>query len=250
MSLVTSARWLTPRQRGGDGVVASICDLRATVAAMATVDLVYDPYDYTIDADPHPGRKGVRDEAPVYYNEQHDFYALSRFDDVLAAHLDPLRFSSAHTTVLEMMSPEPSEFEQSLMIFMAPPQHTRYRKLVSRAFTPRHMSALEPRIRALAAGFLDEFEGSAGFDYVDDFGARLPVMVISALLGAPEEDEAQLREWTDATLHIDPGEMMGEHAAGIHAALHNYWQALIDDRRSSPRDDILSELMNADLEEE
>src|SRR5262249_34595785 len=131
-----------------------------------------------------------------------------------------------------------------------PPVHTRYRKLVSRAFTPRHMSALEPRIRALCAGFLEEFEGGNGFDFVADFGARLPVMVISALLGAPEEDEEQLREWTDATLHIDPGEMMGAHAEGLHRAIHNYWQGHIDDRRRSPRDDIMSELMEADLEEE
>ena len=91
------------------------------------------------------------------------------------------------------------------MIFMDPPQHTRFRKLVSRAFTPRHIGGLEPRVRDLAAGFLDEFVGEPGFDYVADFGARLPVMVISALLGAPKEDEAQLREWTDASLHIEPG---------------------------------------------
>ena len=218
---------------------------------MVATPLIYDPYDYAIDADPHPVWKRLRDEAPVYYNEQHDFYALSRFDDVLEAHLDPATFSSAHTTVLEMMEPEPSEFIRALMIFMDPPEHTRYRKLVSRAFTPRHMSALEPRIRALAAGFLDGLPdaGRGGFDYVADFGARLPVMVISALLGAPEEDEAQLREWTDATLHIDEGEIMGAHATGIFQALHDYWQAHIDERRRRPRDDIMSELMAAELEE-
>jgi len=174
---------------------------------------------------------------------------LSRFDDVLAAHLDPATFSSAHTTVLEMMEPEPDPFMTTMMIFMDPPQHTRYRKLVSRAFTPRHMSALEPRIRALSARFLDEFVGAGSFDFVDDFGARLPVMVISALLGAPEEDEEQLREWTDATLHIDPGEMMGDQANFMRGAIHDYWQALIDDRRKTPRDDIMSELMAAPLEE-
>src|SRR3954468_9660456 len=114
MSPVTSARWLTPRQRGVAGVVASMCDLRATVAAMATVDLVYDPYDYAIDADPHPVWKRLRDEAPVYFNEQYGFYALSRFDDVLAAHLDPVTFSSAHTTVLEIMAPEPDAMAQSM----------------------------------------------------------------------------------------------------------------------------------------
>ena len=73
---------------------------------MATVDLVYDPYDYAIDANPHPVWKRLRDEAPVYYNEKYDFYALSRFDDVLAASLDPETFCSGHTTVLEIMEPE------------------------------------------------------------------------------------------------------------------------------------------------
>ena len=112
-------------------------------ASMATVDLVYDPYDYTIDANPHPVWKRLRDEAPVYYNEKHGFYALSRFDDVLAAHIDPARFSSAHTTVLELMSDEPGEFEQSLMIFMDPPQHTRYRKLVKAGIV---LEPIEPRL--------------------------------------------------------------------------------------------------------
>jgi len=216
---------------------------------MATVDLVYDPYDYTIDANPHPVWKRLRDEAPVYYNEKHDFYALSRFDDVLAADIDPVRFSSAHTTVLEMMTEEPGEFEQALMIFMDPPQHTRYRKLVARAFTPRHMSALEPRVRELAAGFLDPFVDTGELDYVADFGARLPVMVISALLGAPREDEVQLREWSDEMLHIEPGEMFGAHATAIREQVRDYWQAHIDERRKHPRDDIMSELIAAELEE-
>jgi cytochrome P450 len=133
---------------------------------------------------------------------------------------------------------------------MDPPQHTRYRKLVSRAFTPRHMAALELRVRALAGRFLDEFVGAGSFDYVADFGARLPVMVISALLGAPEEDEEQLRDWSDSMLHIDPGEMMGAQAIDIRQAVHNYWQAIIDDRRRTPRDDIMSELMTAELEDD
>jgi cytochrome P450 len=217
---------------------------------MVATPLLYDPYDYAIDANPHPIWKRLRDEAPVYYNPEHDFYALSRFDDVLAAHLDPATFSSAHTTVLEMMQPDTDPYMQQMMIFMDPPSHTRYRKLVSRAFTPRHMSALEPRIRGLAARFLDDFTDAGSFDYVADFGARLPVMVISALLGAPEEDEEQLREWTDATLHIEPGEIMGAHATDLFANLHNYWQAHIDERRRHPRADILSELMTAELDEE
>ena len=106
---------------------------------MVAVPLVYDPYDYEIDANPHPIWKRMRDEAPLYYNEQYDFYALTRFDDVLRAHLDAATFSSARTTVLELMGEAPAGFED-FMIFMDPPAHTRYRKLVSRAFTPRHIA--------------------------------------------------------------------------------------------------------------
>ena len=164
---------------------------------MVATPLIYDPYDYAIDANPHPVWARLREESPVYYNERLDFYALSRFDDVLRAHLDPETFSSAHSTVLELMNEEPDEFMKDFMIFMDPPVHTRYRKLVSRAFTPRHISALEPRVRALTGRFLDEFVGAGGFDYVADFGARLPVMVISALLGAPEEDENRDRRNED-----------------------------------------------------
>ena len=217
---------------------------------MATVDLVYDPYDYTIDANPHPVWKRLRDEAPVYYNEQHGFYALSRFDDVFAASLDPGRFSSAHSTVLEIMKPEVDPFVQTLMIFMDPPRHTNYRKLVSRTFTPRRIADLEPRVRGLAAGFLDECADRGEFDYVADFGARLPVIVVSALLGAPEEDEAQLREWSDESLHIEPGEMLGRHANELRLNVREYWQDQIDQRRAQPRDDIMSDLINAELEEE
>ncbi|HVJ95270.1 MAG TPA: cytochrome P450, partial [Acidimicrobiia bacterium] len=182
---------------------------------MVAVPIVYDPYDYEIDANPHPVWKRMRDEAPLYYNEQYNFYALSRFEDVLNASLDPATYSSARTTVLEMISADPPKGFEDFMIFMDPPAHTRYRKLVSRAFTPRHMAALEPRIRELAVDFLDPYVGSGGFDYVAEFGARLPVMVISALLGAPREDTQMLQEWSDATLHIEPDQMMGEFASGV-----------------------------------
>ena len=216
---------------------------------MVATPIVYDPYDYAIDANPHPVWKRLRDEAPVYYNEQHDFYALSRFDDVLQAHLDPATFSSAHTTVLESMSHDIDPYMQKLMIFMDPPQHTRYRKLVSRAFTPRHISALEPRVRSLAARFLDEYVGADEFDYVANFGARLPVMVISALLGAPEEDEDQLRQWTDDMLHVEPGEFMGAHNQNLQRELRAYWQARIDEQRRNPGDNIMGDLVTTPLEE-
>jgi cytochrome P450 len=213
---------------------------------VVATDLYYDPYDYDIDADPHPVWRRLRDEAPVYFNERHGFYALSRFADVLAAHLDPQTFSSARTTVLEMMD---QPFPDPPMIFMDPPEHTRFRKLVSRTFTPRRIAELEPRVREIAATYLDAFVGAGGFDYVADFGAKLPVMVISSLLGAPREDEDQLREWTDLMLHREPGETgMSQAAQRGQRELYAYWQQHIDSRRRAPRDDVMSELIESRLE--
>src|SRR5579872_5728725 len=120
-------------------------------------DLRWDPLDESLKADPHPIWKRMRDEAPLYYDEHHDFWALSRFADVERAHRDPRLFSSAHTTVLELMGPE--AFSQGLMIFLDPPEHTRLRRLVSRAFTPRRVAELEDRIRAICAELLDALEG-------------------------------------------------------------------------------------------
>ena len=230
-------------------------DARGRVAVrfgvMVATPLVYDPYDYAIDADPHPIWKRLRDEAPVYYNEQHDFYALSRFDDVLAAHLDPVTFSSAHTTVLEMMEPEPDPFMTSMMIFMDPPQHTRYRKLVSRAFTPRHMSALEPRIRALRRRLPRRVRRRRARSTTSPTSARAcPSWSISALLGAPGggRGAAARVDRRDAAHRAgrDDGRARDRH----QQAIHDYWQAHIDDRRRQPRDDIMSELMTAELDED
>ncbi len=102
---------------------------------MTATDLYYDPYDYAIDADPYPIWRRLRDEAPVYRNEQHGFYALSRYDDVLAGLLDQETYRSGHGIVLEMITDEPYQ-DIPMMIMKDPPEHTRLRKLVSRAFTP------------------------------------------------------------------------------------------------------------------
>ena len=117
-------------------------------------ELYWDPFDIEIDTDPYDIWRRLRDEAPLYRNERFDFYALSRFDDVEAAHKDPRTFSSAHGTVLEIMGDHPIGGGQ--MIFLDPPDHTRLRTLVSRAFTPRRMGELEGRIRDLCRDFLDE----------------------------------------------------------------------------------------------
>ena len=214
-----------------------------------TKPIYYDPYDYEIDADPHPIWKRMRDEAPVWYNETHDFWALSRFEDVWDASTDHDTFSSAHGTVLEVIGEAVNE--SPMMIWLDPPDHTALRKLVSRAFTPRRIAELEARIRQLCAAYLDPWVGSSGFDYIEEFGARLPAMVIGALLGVPEEDQDQVRRWSDAVLHIEPGETLrnvGSKNAG--QLLQELYQREIRKRRENPQDDLMSDLLESEIETE
>ena len=131
------------------------------VATTAGEPLTWDPLDPSFKTDPHPIWRRLRDEAPLYRNETYDFWALSRFDDVMAASLDPRTFSSAHGTVLEHMTELPMGGIH-MMIFMDQPEHTVFRRLVSRAFTVRRVAELEPQIRALCADLLDAQKGKGG----------------------------------------------------------------------------------------
>ncbi len=209
-------------------------------------DLYYDPYDYAIDADPHPTWRRMRDEAPLYRNDRYDFWALSRFRDVMDASLADLTFSSAYGTVLELISDEPHA--SPMMIFKDRPEHTRLRKLVSRSFSPRRIARMEPEIRAIACRYLDEQVGKSGFDYLEDFGAKLPVMVISTLLGVPETDREDIRHWTDALLHRDEGQTdMAEKHEAVSQKLWGYFAQYVAERRQSPRDDLMTDLLRAEM---
>ena len=207
----------------------------------------YDPYDYDIDANPHEIWKQMRDTAPAYFNEKHDFWALSRFKDVLEASLDAQVFSSAYGTVLELMQEEGNT--SPMMIWKDAPEHTELRKLVSRAFSPKRINELEPRIRSICTRYLDPFIDSNGFDYIEDFGAHLPVMVISSLLGVPEEDQEDIRKWTDALLHRDPGETgTSDSHEEISKQLWGYFGQYVEERRKNPSDDMISLLLAAEID--
>jgi cytochrome P450 len=216
----------------------------------------YDPYDYEVDANAHAVWKRLRDEAPLYWNERYGFYALSRFDDVLPAMLDTSTFSSAHMTVLEMMTPETNS-APGMMIFMDPPEHTHLRKLVSRAFTPRAINGLEDRVRRLCAGYLDQFVGAGSFDYVDDFAALVPPAVILALMGFPEEAADEWRRGIDAMFHMEEAEegFVGRRTpddiqAATTASLFELLPEMLAARRRRPEDDMVSVLANSELEED
>jgi cytochrome P450 len=211
-------------------------------------EMYWDPFDVELDADPYGLWRRLRDEAPAYRNDRFDFWALSRFADVEEASKDPRTFSSSHGTVLELMGDQPLGGGQ--MIFMDPPDHTRMRSLVSRAFTPRRVAALEERIRELAAGLLDAQAGNASFDYVQDFAAILPSMVISALLGVPDQDRAHVHETIDTMFHIEPGVgMINDVSFAARIEMFEYLTGQLAERRDQPRDDMLTDLVIAEITE-
>ncbi len=207
--------------------------------------LAWDPFEASLKADPYPVWRRLRDEAPVYRNEQYDFWALSRFADVMAAHRDHRTFSSAHGTVLELMGEQPIA---SMMIFLDQPDHTELRRLVSRAFTPRRIAELEADVRQLCGDLLDAQRGRPSFDYVAEFGAVVPATVIAMLLGVPAGDRPEVRELIDTVFHLEPGVgMVNDVSAGAVLSLHGYIADQLRERLAHPRDDMLSDLVAAEV---
>lgn len=217
--------------------------------ATASGDIYWDPFDTEIDTDPYEVWRRLRDEAPLYRNERYDFWALSRFADVQAAHTDHKTFSSAKGTVLEHMGTDLAT--TNMIIFMDPPQHDTLRALVSRAFTPRRVSELEDRIRDICRNLLDPHVGGTGFDYVVEFAQQLPSTVISALLGVPEDEREEVRKYIDAVFHIEPGVgMVNDVSLGAQIWLFEYITSALQDRRRSPRDDLFTALTQAEIPDE
>lgn len=213
----------------------------------ATQNVYFDPYDVAINADPYPTFARLREEAPLYYNEQHDFYALSRFSDVNKALIDHETFSSARGAIIELIKAN-IEIPSGALIFEDPPIHTAHRKLLSRMFTPRKINALEPKIREFCAQSLDAVVGAGRFDIIKDFGAIMPMRVISALLGIPEEDQEKIRDHGNAQMRTEAGKPMKAAEEGLVDG--SIFEAYIDWRRDNPSDDIMTELLNVEFTDE
>ena len=216
---------------------------------MTTVDgsaIYWDPFDLDLDTSPYEMWRRMRDDAPLYRNERYDFWALSRYADVVVASRDTATFSSARGTVLEIMGAHMEG--RSSIIFMDPPEHDSLRALVSRAFTPRRVTALEEGVRAVCREYLDPQVGGGGFDYLRDFGAQLPSRIISMLLGVPDSDRPHVLELIDTVFHIEPGVgMINDISFGAQIELHGYLGAQLAERRRAPRDDLLTALVEAEL---
>ncbi len=220
-----------------------------TASSHAAAPVEFDPFSDDFYNAPWETYRRMRDEAPVYYNEKYDFYAITRHEDVLAAYRDTETFSSARGIDLGMVltgtaPPVP------LVILMDPPEHRTMRSLVNRVFTPKAVEKLEPMVRETIARFLSQCD-PVGFDVVQDFSALFPVEIITTMLGVPEEHRQQIRLWIDKSLEREPGSihMTREGVeAGIAGGL--FYFELIQQRRAEPADDMISALIAARVQKD
>jgi cytochrome P450 len=217
------------------------------VSTSTESDVYYDPYDVEIHADPYPAFRRLREEAPLYYNEQYDFYALSRFQDVERGFVDHQTYSSAYGGVLEAIKAG-YRAPKGVFIMEDPPMHSAHRGVLARVFTPKKMNALEPQIRQYCADALDPIVGSERFDFVADLGAKMPMRVIGMLLGIPEEDQEAVRQRGDKRIRRQPGKPQ-RYRQG-HFTDDEFFGEYIDWRADNPSDDLMTELLKVEFEDE
>ena len=217
----------------------------------ATDRVTYSPYDYAIHDDPYPTYARLREQAPLYRNNDLDFWALSRHADVGAAFRDTARFSSANGVSLEPTATGPQASRSMSFLAMDPPMHGRMRSLVSRGFTPVRVADLERHILELTRRHLEPALEARTFDFVADFAGKLPMDVMSEMIGFPPSDRAEIRRLADLLVHRDEG-VFDVPPSGIEAAntLARYFVDMITERRRQRRDDLVSALVDAELDGE
>lgn len=209
--------------------------------------LRWDPYDRDLAENPYPTYRRLREEAPVYYNEEYDFYAVSRYDDVQTGLADRDTFISGKGGILEIIKSN-MPIPPGVFIFEDPPLHTIHRGVLTRVFTPKKMAALEPQIREFCAHALDPLVGTGRFDFVKDLGSQMPMRVIGMLLGIPDEDLESVRERADANLRTEAGKPM-DYSSG-HDFRGEGFEEYLDWRAKHPSDDLMTELLNVEFTDE
>lgn len=207
----------------------------------------YNPFSYEIHEDPYPTYRQLRDHAPAYYNKEHDFWALARFEDIWNAFTDWKTFSSAGGVSLE----DTAAISPDMIITMDPPRQVKIRGLVARALTPRRVAGMESQVRAIAIRHIDRFVDAGAADAITDLGQLLPMEVIAAFIGVPDEDQEQIRVWTEDMLHREPGssEVPPAGIAGFRS-LDDYFRKDLGRRRAQMGDDLVSGLLRAEIDGE
>jgi cytochrome P450 len=210
----------------------------------------FDPFSPTYFDDPYDLYRRMRDEAPVLHNEDIGFYALSRWADVVDAERDWGTYSSAYGIELDSLTTG-TMHEFDSLIMMDPPKHDRLRALVSRVFTPRAIGALEPMVREVIVGYLDDLAGRDEVDPLSEFAALFPVEIICRMLGVPADMRQQVRLWLDDALTREVGQRTSSAAnqeAGL--AMGTYFYELAVRKRADPVDDMLSRLTQVQVEDD
>jgi cytochrome P450 len=220
-------------------------------------ELVLDPYDYDFHEDPYPYYRRLRDQAPLYRNEELKFWALSRHHDVLQGFRNSTTLSNRDGVSLDPVSRGPHASKTMSFLAMDDPAHLRLRTLVSKGFTPRRIRELEPRVTELAVQHLDTMleraasgpAGSVTVDYVAEFAGKLPMDVISELMGVPLADRDRIRAMADGVMHREDG-VNDVPASAIEASINLivYYQQMIAERRKKPSDDLTSALLEAEID--
>ncbi|WP_018331226.1 cytochrome P450 [Actinomycetospora chiangmaiensis] len=191
----------------------------------------------------------MRAEHPVW-RDRYGMYHLFRHADVLAVLRDPARFSSDRSR----LAPATAAVSRGMLTQIDPPEHRRLRSIVSTAFTPRRVADLEPRIREITRGLLDSLPDAGSFDLVDALAFPLPVTVIAEMLGLPEADHPLFRTWADRLFSMqvdDPTDpTLGSRVAEAMADIRAYLTARVQERRTTPTDDLVSALVAAGLDDE
>ncbi len=205
------------------------------------------PFSYEFHENPYPTYKWLRQNSPLYRNDKLDFWALTRFRDVIGASHDWATYSSAEGITLERMDPRTFDLTP-MMIFMDPPRHDRLRKLVGHAFTPRRINDLEPFIRQISARLIEPLAKQGGGDFVQDFSTPLPMEVIFTMLGVPDADRQELRHWMDKSLdRDDDSPQIPARAIEASMNLVRYWFQLVPDLRQHPNDGLICSLLEAEI---
>ncbi|HXY66935.1 MAG TPA: cytochrome P450 [Mycobacterium sp.] len=212
------------------------------------VELYYDPYDPDIDDNPYPVWKRMREEAPLYYNEKYNFYALSRYEDVARELPNWQTYRSGRGTTADILFNN-IEVPPGILLFEDPPLHDLHRRLLSRVFTPRRMLAVESLVRDFCVKELDPLIGSGGFDFIADLGAMMPMRTIGYLLGIPEEHQVSIRDRNAAYIDVAKGREPGEVSQKIFEGTIVMFGEFIEWRAEHPSDDLMSELLAAEIDE-
>jgi cytochrome P450 len=211
------------------------------------VKVYYDPFDFEIDDDPYPAWKRLRDEAPLYYNEKYQFYALSRYEDVSRELPNWETYRSGRGTTMDVIT-SGIEVPSGVILFEDPPLHDLHRRLLSKVFTPRRMEEIEPLTRQFCVRALDPLVGSGRFDFIGDIGATVPMRTIGYLLGIPEQGQQRIRDKTDRALGLKDGSA-NVVTADTFEKSYQMFADYIDWRAEHPSDDLMTQLLNAEIEE-